>query len=200
MGVNPKLAITGLTIDQLRDIYTGTVTNWRQVGGPNLPIVTFARAESTGGTVSSFKDLVLKTNNKQQLQHDKWQPQPVGSTTEGLHKVSKNLGGIYYGAAKEIIIDSCNTKPLAIGKTADDLIKPYRVPLQSPAACRNGQRNQLNTAAIKSQTYPLTRQIYVISKTTDPALQKVGEAYTNLLKTQQGQNLLEKAGIVSIFN
>jgi serine/threonine protein kinase len=196
--VNPKLNLTGLTIDQLRDIYTGSITNWRQVGGPNLPIVAFARPESTGGTVSSFYDLVLKQNDKQQFRDDKWQPQFVGSTTEGLQKVSKNLGGIYYGAAKEVIIDSCNTKPLAIGKTPDNLVKPYRDPLQSPAACRNGQRNQLNTVAIKSQSYPLTRQLYVIIKTTNLSSQQAGEAYANLLKTQQGQQLLEKAGFVSI--
>ena len=198
--VNPKLNLTGLTIDQLRDIYTGRFTNWRQVGGPNLQIVAFARPESTAGTVSAFYDLVLKKDDKQQFRDDKWQPQLVGSTTEGLQKVSRNPGGIYYGAAKEVAIDSCNTKPLAIGKTPDNLVKPYREPLQSPAACRNGQRNQLNTAAIKSQTYPLTRQLYVIIKTTNLNSQKAGEAYANLLKTQQGQQLLEKAGFVSISN
>jgi serine/threonine protein kinase len=196
--VNPQLKLTGLTINQLREIYTGRVTNWRQVGGPNLPILAFARAESTGGTVSSFNDLVLTKEDK--LHHDQWQYQTVINTTEGLQKVSKNLGGIYYGAAKEVIIDSCNTKPLAIGKTPDNLVKPYREPFQSPAACRSGQRNQIDTAAIKSQTYPLTRQIYVIIKTNDATRQKAGEAYANLLKTQQGQRLLEKSGFVSISN
>ena len=104
MVVNPQLKVTGLTVDQLRDIYTGRVTNWSQVGGPNLPLVAFSRAENTGGTVSSFKDLVLHKD-------DKWQFQTVGNTTEGLQQVGKNLGGIYFGAAKEVITDSCNTKP-----------------------------------------------------------------------------------------
>jgi serine/threonine protein kinase len=196
--VNPQLKLNGLSMNQLREIYTGRVTNWRQVGGPNLPIVAFARDESTGGTVSSFNDLVL--TKEDMLHDDKWQYQTVMNTTEGLQKVSKNPGGIYYGAAKEVIIDSCNTKPLAIGKTPDNLVKPYREPLQSLATCRSGQRNQIDTAAIKSQTYPLTRQIYVIIKTNDAIRQKAGEAYANLLKTQQGQKLLEKAGFVSISN
>jgi serine/threonine protein kinase len=196
--VNPQLKLNGLSMNQLREIYTGRVTNWRQVGGPNLPIVAFARDESTGGTVSSFNDLVL--TKEDMLHDDKWQYQTVMNTTEGLQKVSKNPGGIYYGAAKEVIIDSCNTKPLAIGKTPDNLVKPYREPLQSLATCRSGQRNQIDTAAIKSQTYPLTRQIYVIIKTNDAIRQKAGEAYANLLKTRQGQRLLEKAGFVSISN
>jgi serine/threonine protein kinase len=189
--VNPQLKLTGLTVDQLRDIYTGKVTNWSQVGGQNIPIVAFSRAETTGGTVSSFKDLVLKKG-------DKWKFQIVSNTTEGLQQVSKNLGGIYYGAAKQVIIDSCNTKPLAIGKTAANLVKPYQEPLQSAADCNNGQRNKIHTEVVRSQEYPLTRKIYVIIKTDNPNRQKAGEAYANLLRTKEGQNLLEKAGFVSI--
>jgi serine/threonine protein kinase len=189
--VNPQLKLTGLTVDQLRDIYTGKVTNWSQVGGPNLPIVAFSRAETSGGTVSSFKDLVLKKGDKLKFRF-------VSNTTEGLQQVGKNLGGIYYGAAKQVIIDSCNTQPLAIGKTAANLVKPYQEPLQSPAACNNGQRNKIHAEVVKSQEYPLTRQIYVIITTDDPNRQTAGEAYANLLRTKEGQNLLEKAGFVSI--
>ncbi len=189
--VNPQLKIPGLTIEQLRAIYTGTVTNWSQVGGPNLPIVAFSRGENAGGTVSSFKDLVFK-------KEDVWKFQAVNNTTEGLRQVGKNPGGIYYGAAKEVIVDSCNTKPIAIGTTAANLVKPYQEPLKSVADCNNGQRNQLDSEVIKNRSYPLTRQIYVIIKTDDPTRQKAGETYANLLKTKQGQILLEKAGFVSL--
>ena len=189
--VNPQLQLPGLTVEQLRDIYTGKVTNWNQVGGVNLPIVAFSRTEASGGTVSSFKDLVLKKG-------DKLQVRTVSNTTQGLQQVKNNLGGIYYGAAKEVITDSCNTKPLAIGKTAANLVKPDRAPLQSAAACERGQRNQIDPKVVRSRDYPLTREIYVIINTNDRDRQKAGEAYTNLLKTKQGQNLLEKAGFVSI--
>jgi serine/threonine protein kinase len=191
--VNPKLQISGLTVAQLRDIYTGKVTNWSEVGGPNLPILALSRAETAGGTVSSFKDLVLKKG-------DSWKFKQVTNTTEGLQQVKTNLGGIYYGAGKEVIVDFCDTKPLPIGKTADSLVKPYQEPLQSPEACGRGQRNKLNTEVIKNQEYPLTRKIYVIIKADGTDRQKAGEAYANLLKTKQGQNLLEKAGFVSINN
>jgi phosphate transport system substrate-binding protein len=189
--VNPQLKLTGLTLDQLRDIYTGKVTNWSQVGGQNIPIAAFSRAENTGGTVYAFRDLVLR-------KEDELQFKTVGSTTEGLQQVVKNPGGIYFGAAKEVIVDFCSTKPLAIGKTADNLVKPYQEPLKSVADCNKGQRNKLEVKVIKSQEYPLTRQLYVIIETTDRDRQKAGEAYANLLKTKQGQSLLEKAGFVSI--
>ena len=55
--VNTRLKVPGLTVDQLRDIYIGKITNWSQVNGPNLPIVAFSRAETAGGTVSSFVNI-----------------------------------------------------------------------------------------------------------------------------------------------
>jgi|GEM_PF-1393294 len=36
--VSPGLNITSLTVDQLRDLYTGAVTSWSQVGGPDRPV------------------------------------------------------------------------------------------------------------------------------------------------------------------
>jgi serine/threonine protein kinase len=191
--VNPQLKIPGLTVSQLRDIYTGKVTNWSQVGGPNLPIIALSRVESSGGTVSSFKDLVLKKGDELKFQM-------VASTTEGLQQVIKNPGGIYYGAAKEVIVDSCSTKPLAIGKTANSFIKPYQEPLHSVDDCKKGARNKINAEVIKNQEYPLTRKIYVIIKADGTDRQKAGYAYAKLLKTKQGQDLLEKSGFVSITN
>jgi serine/threonine protein kinase len=191
--VNPQLKIPGLTLDQLRDIYTGKVTDWSQVGGPNLPIIPLSRVESSGGTVSSFKDLVLKKGDELKFQM-------VVNTTEGLQQVIKNPGGIYYGAAKEVIVDSCSTKPLAIGKTATSFVKPYQEPLNSVDDCKKGSRNKINAEVIRNQDYPLTRKIYVIIKADGTDRQKAGYAYAKLLKTKQGQELLEKSGFVSITN
>lgn len=44
LAVNPSLNIPGLTIAQIKDIYTGKITNWSQVGGPNLQITPYSRA------------------------------------------------------------------------------------------------------------------------------------------------------------
>jgi phosphate transport system substrate-binding protein len=190
--VNPQLKIPGLTIAQLRDIYRGKVTNWQEIGGPNLKIVAFSRDENAGGSVSSFKDLVLSTT-------DSFKYQKVESTTAGLQQVKATPGGIYYGAGEEVIVDSCYTQPIAIGNSIGNLIKPYQEPLQSPNDCIKGQRNRINTEVIKRQEYPLTRKMYVIIKVDGTDRQKAGEAYINLLKTKQGQALLEKAGFISIL-
>jgi phosphate transport system substrate-binding protein len=39
IAVHPDLPVSGLTITQLKDIYTGKIRNWRQVSGPNLAII-----------------------------------------------------------------------------------------------------------------------------------------------------------------
>jgi phosphate transport system substrate-binding protein len=50
--------ITNLTTDQNKQIWTGAVTNWKQVGGPDLPIVLILRPTSSG-TRATFKSIVL---------------------------------------------------------------------------------------------------------------------------------------------
>jgi phosphate transport system substrate-binding protein len=68
------------------------------------------------------------------------------------------------------------------------------------SACLKGERNKINPEVIKNKTYPLTRKIYVIIKADGTERQKAGEAYAKLLKTKQGQELLERAGFVRIAN
>jgi len=56
---NPDVTgVTNLTTQQNIDIWTGTDTNWKQVGGPDMPIVLIFRPQSSG-TRATFKKLVL---------------------------------------------------------------------------------------------------------------------------------------------
>lgn len=59
--VHPSNPVRSLSRAQIASIYTGRVTNWRQVGGPNLPIVVIQR-ESNSGTQETFKELVVGKN------------------------------------------------------------------------------------------------------------------------------------------
>lgn len=192
--VNPQLKISSLTIPQLRDIYTGTVTNWDRVGGPKLPIVAFSRDPKVGGTVSSFQNLVLGKDTNINFNVVR----TVKSPQAGLEQVKTNPGAIYFGAAKEVIVDFCDSKPLPIANSENQPIAPYQTPLQSPQNCQQGHRNNINIDSIKNQQYPLTRKIYVIFKADGARSQTAGEAYAHLLLTEQGQDLLQKAGFVSI--
>jgi phosphate transport system substrate-binding protein len=60
--VNPSNKVGQLTREQLESIYTGKVTNWKDVGGDDLQIVLYSR-ESSSGTFEFFKEHVLNKKN-----------------------------------------------------------------------------------------------------------------------------------------
>jgi len=56
--VHPSNRVKGLSKAQIRDIYSGKYTNWKEVGGPNAGIIVIQR-ESNSGTQDCFKELVM---------------------------------------------------------------------------------------------------------------------------------------------
>lgn len=56
--VNPDNPVSGLTTEQLRDIYAGKITNWSEVGGPDLAIQVVNRDEASG-TREAFRTIVM---------------------------------------------------------------------------------------------------------------------------------------------
>lgn len=190
IAVNPNLNIPGLTVAQLKDIYTGKITNWQQLGGPNLPITPLSRSKEAGGTVEFFIDNVLnKENFGTNVSY-------IGTTTEALRKLASIPGVIYYASAPEVV-PQCTIKPLPVGRTGDQLVNPYQGTRVFPSECPN-KRNQLNTQEFRSGKYPITRNLFVIVKQNGQTDQQAGEAYANWLLTPQGQELIEKAGFVRI--
>lgn len=63
--VNPSNRTSGLTLAQLKDIYTGRITNWKDVGGPDRKIVVVARAGRISGVGRMFRELVFKNPDQQ---------------------------------------------------------------------------------------------------------------------------------------
>ncbi|MDY6936145.1 MAG: PstS family phosphate ABC transporter substrate-binding protein [Cyanobacteriota bacterium] len=190
VAVHPELEVAGITIAQLKDIYTGRIVNWNQVGGPDLPISPVSRSAESGGTVEFFIDNVLGgealTANVN----------IVPTTTAALREVGGNPGSIYYASAPEVI-PQCSVKPISIGRTADRLVAPYQDPLVPPQECPE-RRNQLNAEVFQSGDYPITRQLFAIVKQNGQIDEEAGEAYAQLLLTGRGQELMTEAGFVSI--
>ena len=190
IAANHNLNIPGLTVAQLKDIYTGKITNWQQVGGTNLPIIPVSRSKEAGGTVDFFVENVL---NKDKFGSN---VNYINTTTEAIRKVATTPGAIYYGSAPEIV-PQCTIKSLAIGRTSDQLVAPYQQPEITQSECLN-KHNQVNSQDFRSGNYPITRNLFVIVKQNGQSDQQSGEAYANWLVTSQGQELIEKAGFVRI--
>jgi phosphate transport system substrate-binding protein len=56
--VHPSNPIKRLTVEQVRKIYTGEITNWKELGGPNARIVAISR-DTNSGTYETFAKLVM---------------------------------------------------------------------------------------------------------------------------------------------
>lgn len=57
--VHPGNKVKGLSLDQLKAIYKGEITNWKQVGGPDLKIVVVSR-DTSSGTYEVWEEKVMK--------------------------------------------------------------------------------------------------------------------------------------------
>ena len=187
-GVNPSLNISGLSLKELRDIYTGQITNWKQVGGPDLEIIVYSKSPQFSGTAQFLSEKVLLGD---QLGSN---VNIVENITQTLRQVAANKGAIFYASAPQIV-GQCQIKPLAIGNTSQDLVPPYITPLVEPQKCPES-RNQLNKDVFHNNSYPLMRNLYVIVKENGGIEEEAGIAYASLLLSQEGQRLIQQTGLV----
>jgi len=90
--VNESNKLDALTEEQLRDIYLGDVTNWKDVGGADAPIVVYSR-ENSSGTYVFVKDNLLKGEDYTAS------AQTLPGTAAVVNAVAKEKNGVGYGGA-----------------------------------------------------------------------------------------------------
>jgi phosphate transport system substrate-binding protein len=59
--VNPKANVTNLTLQQVKDVFAGNVTSWKQVGGADVPVTLIFRKAGSGTRLSFQKDIMGST-------------------------------------------------------------------------------------------------------------------------------------------
>jgi len=65
--VNPSNPVSGLTMQQISDIYTGKITNWRKVGGEDRPIVLLSRESNSGTYVYVLENVIRMGETESKL-------------------------------------------------------------------------------------------------------------------------------------
>ena len=188
--VHPQLDIAGLTLTQLREIYLGKITNWEEVGGPNCQIIPYSKSPQTSGIAQFISTNLLNQENFGR------RVKFVSSTTQTLRQVATSCGAIFYASGPEVI-GQCTVKPLPLGYDSQKLTPPYIEPLVLQSQCPE-RRNRLNYEAFLSADYPLTHYLYVIVKENGLLDEEAGKAYVRLLLSEEGQQLIAKAGFVPI--
>jgi phosphate transport system substrate-binding protein len=167
--VNAGNTVKELTIEQLEQIFTGKVRNWKAIGGADLPITVYSR-ENSSGTYEFFKEHVLKGKDFAAS------AQTMPGTAAVLQAVANDPKGIGYGGAAY----GAGAKHLAIKKD------------ETSPAVEPSEATVLQGAQGSEAGYPIWRYLYIY---VNPALDKgqVG-AYLNWIRSGEGQKVVKDVG------
>ncbi len=196
----PKALNGKITIEQLRQIYTGKLTNWQQLGGTNLPIKPSAPTELEA--LQLFKKLIFKDDPEDIVLFNNTVSRAATEITQQqvLKEFDEERAGIVGFGTLSKTWNQCSGYPLAI-------VNGEKPPVQvlfrlsgkpiNPADNLCDKNNYLDVASFQSGRYPLGYAVYVVYP-KDNTLPPAGSKFAELLKTRQGQCLLSKVGLVPL--
>lgn len=171
--VNPSNPVTGLTMAQISDIYSGAITNWQQVGGENRPIVLLSR-ESNSGTHVYFLERVIRSVPGRENAF--FSPETLlMPSSEGISsEIRQNPNAIGYDGLGYVTPDQ---KPLKVAETAAG---PYVEP---------------SIETVNAGTYPIARPLYMYTNGEPTGMIK---EYLDWIVSDEGQAIVKELGFVPL--
>ncbi|HEX7503364.1 MAG TPA: phosphate ABC transporter substrate-binding protein [Acidobacteriota bacterium] len=171
--VNPANPISQLTLDQLAAIFSGSVRNWKEVGGSDLPIVVLSR-EVNSGTHVYFKEHVLRRGSKESQAEFAANALMLSSSQAIADEVAQNPGAVgYYGMG----YISAKEKALAIAKDAGS---PYVRP---------------TIENVIDKAYPISRPLLMVTRGQPQGLVA---KFVNFVLSSEGQKIVVKIDFVPV--
>src|SRR3989339_863339 len=171
--VNPKNSVYKLTIDQLKDIFTGKIKNWKEIGGKDENIVLLSR-EINSGTHVFFKEHVLRKGNPKGPEEFASSCLLLPSSQAVADEVSQNSNAIgYYGMG----YISKNQKTVAVAKNEGSA---YMEP---------------SIKTVQNNTYPISRPLFLYTKVD--AKESI-KKFIDFAFSKIGQEIVEKTDFVPI--
>ncbi|MEK3902223.1 PstS family phosphate ABC transporter substrate-binding protein [Paenibacillus sp. FSL R7-0179] len=168
--VNKRNPVDSLTTEQIKDIYSGTLTNWKQVGGKDDPIRAFQRSEDSGSQTRLQKimeDRQLMTPPKENVANVM---SGIISQTANYRNYKNALGFSFMFYATQM--------------NASDEIKLLAIDDVPPS-----------TESIRSGEYPFTTEFYAVTAgSTNPNI----EPFLDWILSAEGQELVEKTGYTPV--
>lgn len=176
--VNSKNPVTNLTVEQIRGIYSGTITNWREVGGKNQKIRPFQRAENSGSQ-TSLQKLMADLPLMEPEEEDR-----IAGMGEIIREVAsyrnyKNAIGFSFRYYSTEMVQNGDIRLLALNG-----VEPTR-------------------EAIRDDSYPIASEFYAITcapigaPSPETSNQKLAALLAWIL-SEEGQELVEKTGYVAL--
>ena len=171
--LHPSNPVDGLSIAQLSAIFTGQITNWRQVGGENRPIVLLSR-ESNSGTHVYFLERVVREG----IKNDDRLFSPdtlLMPSSEGIsNEIRQNPNAIGYDGLGYVTHDQ---KMLCVIDKPGD-------PCVSPAV-----------ETVQDGTYPIARPLFMYTAGEPTGAMR---EYLDWILDPEGQALVRELGFVPL--
>jgi len=171
--VNPKNPVSKLTIDQLAQIFTGKITNWKELGGEDKKVVILSR-EVNSGTHVYFKEHVLRNND----------PNSKEEFAPGALMLSSS----------QAIADEVAGNPAAIGYYGMGYISAK----QKPVMVAKDEKSEYEAPSIENVVngkYPISRPLFLYTNGEPKGLVKKFVYFT---LSKQGQEIVLKTDFVPI--
>ena len=150
MIVNPSNNIADLTIEQIGKLYKGEISNWKELGGADAPVVLIGR-EAGSGTRDGFETV---TNTKDSCKYR----QELTSTGDVITTVSQNTNAVGYASLSAV---SKKVKVLSVGgvKASEATVKDGSYKLQRPFVFVTLKDKALPADAQKFFDYALSKDV-----------------------------------------
>ncbi|MCI6824720.1 MAG: phosphate ABC transporter substrate-binding protein [Ruminococcus bromii] len=142
--VNPQNSVSNLSLDDITKIYTGEVTNWKDVGGSDGEIVLIGR-EASSGTRDGFES-ITKTKDKCQYR------QELTSTGDVITAVSQNPNAIGY-ASLASVKESVKAVSVDNVTPSEETVKDGSYVVQRPFVLVTKENEKLSDSAQKFFDY-----------------------------------------------
>ena len=171
--VNPKNCVDKLTIDQLAGIFTGKITNWKELGGPDSKIVILSR-EVNSGTHVYFKEHVLRKG--------------------GANSKEEFAPGALLLSSSQAIADEVAQNPNAIGYYGMGYISSK----QKPIMVAKDEKSQYQASTIENVVdgkYPISRPLFLYTNGQPQGLVK---EFVDFCLSKEGQDIVLKTDFVPI--
>lgn len=177
--VNSNNTVENLTTEQIQKIYTGEITNWKQVGGADEDIIPYQRPVNSGSQTGMLslvmKNLKLMDAPKENL---------IDTMEEIINLVSSykngknSIGYSYYYYATTMFQTIDETVASNIKLLGIDGVKP-------------------NNQTIKDSSYPFTTAYYIVINKADDE-NSASRILANQMLSARGQKVAEEAGYVPV--
>ena len=206
----PKALNGKISFENLKKLYSGEITNWEKLDNklPDLPVKLYAPQDEF--LVQKFKNLVFKDDPTRASKFEEMLrknrtiikqtiPKTLRSLLNEFENKSQDGIGIGFGPLSQIY-NQCSVYPLSIGekgREVQSLVQNNGQDINPKTnLCKKGGYYP-NPEVFKENKYPLKYPISVVYP-EDEDSSIAGNKFVEILKTDEGQNLLRQAGLVPI--